>query len=112
MPDFTYHEMFPLEEDTTAYRALTTEHVGLEKFNGTDILTVEGEGLTKLAAQAFYDSAHFLRPGHLKQLASILEGRFAQRSFRRLGSVEECEHRRRRYPAHVPGYRHRDHHGQ
>ena len=77
MPDFTYHEMFPLEEDTTAYRALTTEHVGLEKFNGTDILTVEGEGLTKLAAQAFYDSAHFLRPGHLKQLASILDDKDA-----------------------------------
>ena len=72
MPDFTYHEMFPLEEDTTAYRVLTTKHVGLEKFNGSDILTVEGEGITKLAAQAFYDSAHFLRPGHLKQLASIL----------------------------------------
>ena len=77
MPDFTYHEMFPLEEDTTAYRALTTEHVGLEKFNGTDILTVEGEGLTKLAAQAFYDSSHFLRPGHLKQLASILDDKDA-----------------------------------
>ena len=72
MPDFTYHEMFPLEEDTTAYRVLTTKHVGLEKFNGSDILTVEGEGITKLAAQAFYDSAHFLRPGHLKQRASIL----------------------------------------
>ncbi len=73
MSDFNYHEMFPLDEDTTDYRPLTTEHVGLEKFNGTDILAVEGEGLTKLAAQAFYDSAHFLRPGHLQQLASILD---------------------------------------
>ena len=77
MSDFNYHEMFPLDEDTTDYRPLTTEHVGLEKFNGTDILTVENEGLTKLAAQAFYDSAHFLRPGHLKQLASILDDKDA-----------------------------------
>ena len=66
MSDFNYHEMFPLDEDTTDYRSLTTEHVGLEKFNGTDILTVENQGLTKLAAQAFYDSAHFLRPGASK----------------------------------------------
>jgi fumarate hydratase class I len=73
MSDFTYHEMFPLEDDTTNYRSLTTDHVGLEKFNGTTVLTVENEGLTKLAAQAFYDSAHFLRPVHLKQLASILD---------------------------------------
>ena len=73
MSDFTYHEMFPLEEDTTEYRPVTTDHVGVEKFNGNDILTVESAGITKLAAEAFYDSAHFLRPGHLKQLASILD---------------------------------------
>ena len=77
MSDFNYHEMFPLDEDTTEYRALTTDHVGLEKFNGTDILTVENQGLTKLAAQAFYDTSHFLRPGHLRQLASILDDKDA-----------------------------------
>ena len=77
MPDFNYHEMFPLDEDTTEYRPLTSDHVGLEKFNGTDILMVENAGLTQLAAQAFYDSAHFLRPGHLKQLASILDDKDA-----------------------------------
>jgi len=77
MSDFNYHEMFPLDEDTTEYRPLTSDHVGLEKFNGTDILAVENEGLTKLAAQAFYDSAHFLRPGHLQQLASILDDKDA-----------------------------------
>ena len=77
MSDFNYHEMFPLEEDTTEYRPLTTDHVGLENFKGTEILAVENEGLTKLAAQAFYDSAHFLRPGHLQQLASILDDKDA-----------------------------------
>ena len=77
MSDFTFHEMFPLEEDTTEYRSLTTDHVGIEKFKGTDILTIEGAGLTKLSAQAFYDTAHFLRPDHLKQLASILDDKDA-----------------------------------
>ena len=77
MPDFNYHEMFPLDEDTTEYRSLATDHVGLEKFNGADILVVENDGLTKLAAQAFYDAAHFLRPGHLKQLAGILDDKDA-----------------------------------
>jgi fumarate hydratase class I len=77
MSDFNYHEMFPLDEDTTEYRPLTTDHVEVAKFNGTDILTVENEGLTKLAAQAFYDSAHFLRPAHLRQLASILDDKDA-----------------------------------
>ena len=77
MSDFNYHEIFPLDEDTTEYRPLTMDHVGLEKFNGTEILTVENDGLTTLAAQAYYDSAHFLRPGHLKQLASILDDKDA-----------------------------------
>ena len=77
MPDFNYHEMFPLNEDTTEYLSLATDHVGLEKFNGADILVVENDGLTKLAAQAFYDAAHFLRPGHLKQLAGILDDKDA-----------------------------------
>ena len=77
MSEASYHEMFPLDDDTTEYRPLTTDHVGVEKFNGTDILTVEGAGLTKLAAQAFHDCAHLLRPAHLRQLASILDDKDA-----------------------------------
>lgn len=77
MSEFSFHEMFPLDEDTTEYRPLTTDHVGIEKFKGTDILTVEAAGLSKLSAQAFYDTAHFLRTDHLKQLASILDDRDA-----------------------------------
>ncbi|MBT5050831.1 MAG: fumarate hydratase [Rhodospirillaceae bacterium] len=77
MSEFSFHEMFPLDEDTTEYRPLTTDHVGIEKFKGTDILTVEAAGLSKLSAQAFYDTAHFLRTDHLKQLASILDDKDA-----------------------------------
>lgn len=77
MSEFAFHEMFPLDEDTTEYRSLTTDHVGIEKFNGSDILTVESAGLSKLSAQAFYDTAHFLRPEHLRQLSSILDDKSA-----------------------------------
>jgi fumarate hydratase class I len=77
MSEFNFHEMFPLDADTTDYRSLTSDHVGIEKFKGTDILTVESAGLSKLSAQAFYDTAHFLRPAHLKQLSSILDDKSA-----------------------------------
>jgi len=77
MPEFSFHEMFPLHEDTTDYRPVTTDHVGVETFNGTQVLTVESAGLTRLSAEAFHDAAHFLRPGHLRQLAGILDDREA-----------------------------------
>lgn len=40
---------------------------------GSKILTVEPEGIRLLAETAFADINHLLRPGHLKQLASILD---------------------------------------
>jgi fumarate hydratase class I len=73
MPDFSYHEMFPLAADDTEYRLLTGDHVGVETLAGRQVLTVEAAGLTKLSAEAFRDVAHLLRPAHLKQLASILD---------------------------------------
>jgi fumarate hydratase class I len=78
MAELPFHELFPLGEDTTTeYRPVTTDHVGIEKFRGEDVLVIESEGITKLTAQGFHDIAHFLRPGHLKQLASILDDRDA-----------------------------------
>jgi fumarate hydratase class I len=78
MADFSYHEMFPLAEDTTTeFRSVTTDHVGIEKLGGREILTIESEGIVKLTAEAYHDTAHFLRPGHLKQLAAILDDKDA-----------------------------------
>jgi fumarate hydratase class I len=73
MSEPSFHEMFPLSADETEYRLLTTDHVGVEKLGGKEILTVEGAGLTMLAAEALHDISHLLRPAHLKQLASILD---------------------------------------
>ncbi len=73
MPDAGYREMFPLGRDDTPYRKLSADHVGRGSFNGTEMLTVAPEGLSLLAAEAFADIAHYLRPGHLRQLRDILD---------------------------------------
>lgn len=65
--------LFPLGDDQTPYRKLTGEFVSTDSFRGQEILTVEPEALRLLSETAFGDINHLLRPGHLKQLASILE---------------------------------------
>lgn len=66
-------DLFPLGADNTPYRKITSDYVSVETFKGQEILTVEPEGLRLLAETALSDINHLLRPGHLKQLASILE---------------------------------------
>jgi len=66
-------EMFPLGKDETPYKKLTSDYVSTDTFRGKEVLVVEAEGLRLLSEQAFSDINHLLRPGHLKQLASILD---------------------------------------
>jgi fumarate hydratase class I len=73
MAEFTYRDLFELGADTTPYRKLAGDYVASTKFNGRPILQVAGEGLTALAAAAFSDISHLLRPGHLQQLRAILD---------------------------------------
>jgi fumarate hydratase, class I len=54
-----------------------------------------------------------LRPGHLQQLANILDDPEATRTTASSPRpAEERQHRRRRRAADVPGHRHGDRHGQ
>ena len=73
MSNADFHEMFPLGPDATPYRKLSANHTGRASFNGADVLTIAPEALSLLAAQAFADIAHYLRPGHLQQLRRILD---------------------------------------
>jgi len=73
MSDSTYHELFPLGADDAPYRKLTGDHVSVGGFEGRRIVKVMPEALTLLSAQAFADSAHLLRPGHLASLRAILK---------------------------------------
>lgn len=68
-----YVELFPLGKDETPYRKLTDKYVRQVEAAGRTFLEVEAEGLRLLAEQAFIDINHLLRPGHLQQLADILE---------------------------------------
>jgi len=73
MVEFRYQEIFEHGPDTTAYRRLTSDYVSTTTFEGREILQVAPAALTLLARQAMDDVAHLLRPGHLQQLAHILD---------------------------------------
>ncbi|HEX2577944.1 MAG TPA: fumarate hydratase [Aquihabitans sp.] len=73
MSDFSHTELLPLGPDATTYRKLDIGGVGTAEALGHTFLTVEPATLTALAAEAMHDIAHYLRPGHLAQLARILD---------------------------------------
>lgn len=73
MPTFDYSPILPVAKDETPYRLVTTEGVSTVEAMGQRFLKVEPETLRLLAREAFTDIAHLLRPGHLAQLASILD---------------------------------------
>src|SRR5262249_10827061 len=72
-PPYKHTPLFPLGKDTTSYRRLTGGGVRVEKIMGRDVLVVEREALRALAGAAFTVINHLPRPGHLKQLRSILD---------------------------------------
>ena len=65
--------LFQLGPDATPYRKLSSDGVRVERALGCDLLVVEREALRLLAEQALIDVNHLLRPGHLAQLAAILD---------------------------------------
>ena len=73
MPEFRYTDLLPTGPDDTEYRLLTAGGVSVQQALGRDFLQVEPEVLTRLTAEAMHDIAHLLRPGHLRQLRSILD---------------------------------------
>ena len=73
MSEYVHHVMFPMGEDTTPYRLLTTDYVGTAEFAGQTVLTVDPAALTLLAQTAMHDTQHLLRPGHMAQLRKILD---------------------------------------
>ena len=73
MADFVYQDPFPLSDDDTPYRKITSDHVSVAELGGREILEVEPEGLTLLAREAMRDVSFLLRPGHLEQVAAILD---------------------------------------
>jgi fumarate hydratase class I len=73
MAEFQFQAMFPQAKADVPYRLVTADHVGIAEHRGHRILEVDRKALTLLAAEAIRDVSHLFRPGHLAQLAKILE---------------------------------------
>ena len=73
MTEFAFTELLPLGPDETTSRLVDTDGIGSFTAGGHRFLTVEPEVLTRLTALAMHEIAHYLRPGHLKQLRQIVD---------------------------------------
>jgi len=71
---FHYQDLFQTAgPKDVPYRKVTGNHVSVLEVLGKRVLKVEPEALRLIAAEAMKDIAHLLRPGHLAQLAAILQ---------------------------------------
>ena len=68
-----HHSLFQLGPDATPYRKVTSKGVRIEKALGREMLVVDPDALALIAEEAMVDINHLLRPGHLAQLAKILD---------------------------------------
>ncbi len=72
-PEFFYQDPFPLGEDTTQYRLISTEGVSVVEFEGQKVLKVTKEAIELLSRTAMHDVSFFLRPEHNESVAKILK---------------------------------------
>ena len=73
MCTFKFQEMFPLKEDTTEYRLLSTDHVSVSRNADGEFVNIAPQALSLLAAEAFRDVSHLLRTSHLTKVSAILD---------------------------------------
>jgi fumarate hydratase class I len=73
MTAYRHQPLFELGPDETPWRALGREGVAPVRLDGHEFLRVDPAVLTRLAAEAIDDVSFLLRPGHLAQLARILD---------------------------------------
>lgn len=65
--------MFQIAATDTAFRGLGRDGLTEVEFDGETFLRVSPEAVRRLTTAAFADVSHLLRPGHLAQLAAILD---------------------------------------
>lgn len=71
--DPTAVTLLPLGPDTTEYRHLGSDGVSVIDTPLGEFLQVDPEAIARLTAEAMFEIAHYLRPGHLQQLRNILD---------------------------------------
>ncbi|NOY26735.1 MAG: fumarate hydratase [Oligoflexia bacterium] len=73
-PTFRYQEMFPHAHPVdTPWRKLDIGGISTGDYKGHRVLEIAPQTLTELARVAMADINHLYRPGHLQQLADILD---------------------------------------
>ena len=72
-PALQAHAAVPARQGQDPLPQAHRHGVRVEKIMGRDMLVVEREAMRALAEAAFTDINHLLRPGHLKQLRTILD---------------------------------------
>lgn len=108
-PEFVYQDPFPLGEDTTNYRLVSTEGVSVVEFEGKKVLKVTPEAIELLSRTAMHDVSFFLRPAHNEQVAKILKDPEASQNDKGVamamlrnaqvaaeGQLPTCQHRHRK----------------
>jgi fumarate hydratase, class I len=73
MAEFRYVEPFPIAKGDTPYRQVDSGFVSIGRFEDEEVLKVAPDALTLVAREAFRDVSFLYRPGHLAQLAAILD---------------------------------------
>jgi fumarate hydratase, class I len=72
-PPYRHSPLFPLGQDITPYRKLSSDGARVERIMGEEVIVVAREVLRALAEAAFVEINHLLRPAHLRQLRAILD---------------------------------------
>lgn len=73
MADFFYQEPYPILNDTTEYRKISSDYVRVEKIGNREVLNIDPKGLELLAQEALGDVSFYLRTSHLEKLRAILD---------------------------------------
>ena len=72
MSDFQYTELLPVSPLQTPYRLVSKEGFEVIELGDRQFLKIQPETLSMITEVALRDIQHLLRPGHLQQIADIL----------------------------------------
>lgn len=73
MAEFFYQDPYPVLQDTTEYRKITSDYVELKNYGDRTVLHIDPKGIELLAKEAMTDVSFMLRASHLEKLKAILD---------------------------------------
>ncbi len=73
LPPYRHTPLFPLGKETTTYRKIASDGVGVDTVFGKEVLVGSHEAMRAFSEAAFTDINHLLRPQHLASLEHIDE---------------------------------------